>query len=238
MGMLNARILTVILFLFLVQQVAAHDAWLSPSDQGLKVLYGHGEKIDPYDPNKVKDAKAFDCIGNSLPVEVLKQKDSASLTFKSKPGVVTVIFDGGYGVKTTDGWKRMTKREATGKFDIVKAYKSKKYAKAMLTSCESYSRPAGLDFEIVPEQDPFSIKAGSSIPVKALLNGKPLEGAIFKIPGADKKETVTGDKDGKAKIPIKKAGLQTLVASFKRPLEDDPDADVLSLSSSLTFETK
>jgi nickel transport protein len=214
---------------------------MEPKDGGLVVLYGHGPKQDPYDPNKVKDVKAFDCKGHTVPVEVVKKKESASLTYKKKPGIVSLIFDNGYWLKTTDGYKQMTKREGKGKLTILQAIRSKKYAKALLTKCDSYAQPVGLTFEIIPEKDPFSVKPGASLPVKVLLDGKPLEGALFKIADAgnpDKKTEIKTDKNGKANIPLKKAGWQTLAASLKRPLKGDPDADILALSTSLAFRIK
>jgi len=230
----------VLLFLSL-QQAAAHDAWLQQTDGGVIVAYGHGAKLDPYDPQNVKNAAAFDCKGGIVPVEIEKQKAGASITFKGTPAMVTVLFDGGYGVKTTDGWKKITKREAQGKFSIVEALKSRKYAKILLTPCETFSKPVGLFFEIVPEKDPFAVKPGEALPIRLLLEGKPIEGAVIK-PGdkapAESKEAIKTDKDGKASVVIAKPGPQLIIASYKAPLKDDPDADVLSLSTSLTFESK
>lgn len=229
------------IFFFGFQQAFSHDTWLEPKENGLIVAYGHGDKRDAYDPEKVKEAKAFDCKGEAFPVEIGRQKEAALLSSKEKPTTVTVLFDGGYGVKTTDGWKKITKREAAGKFTIVEALKSRKYAKALLTPCEAFSKPVGLVFEIVPEKDPFAIKPGEQLPITVLLDGKPVEGAVIRAGEAghsESKDTLKSDKDGKASVLIEKPGPQLIFASHKAPLKDDPDADILSLGASLTFEAK
>lgn len=239
--MFKEFLLVLALVVFSFQQAIAHDAWLQQKTGQLILAYGHGAKLDAYDPQKVKEAEAVDCKGESVPVEIVKKKDGVSIASKGTAATVTVLFDGGYGVKTTDGWKKMTKRKAQGKFTIVQAFKSRKYAKALLTRCETFSKPLGLSFEIVPEKDPFAIKPGETLPIKVLLDGKPLAGATIKSGDADRskdKEKPKTDKDGKARVPIAKAGPQLIVAKYKTPLKGDPDADVLSLSTSLTFELK
>jgi nickel transport protein len=224
-----------------LQPAYAHDAWFIPKDTELVVAYGHGEKLDPYDPAKVKDPKGYDTKGQPVPVQTVSAKESVSISLKEKPAIVTALFDGGYGVKTNEGWQRLTKREAQGKYTIVEALKSQKYSKALLESCEMCTKHVGLVFEIVPEKDPFSVKPGETLPLRILLNGKALEGAVVKTSDtarSEAKDQLKSDKDGKASAVLGKPGLQLIVASYKTQLKDDPDADILSLGTSLTFETK
>jgi nickel transport protein len=238
-SMFRVFLLLFVLLLFSVQQASAHDAWFVQKDGGLTLAYGHGKKLDPYDPTKVKDAKGYDSKGQAVAVQIVNGKESVSIPLEDKPAIVTALFDGGYGVKTTDGWQKLTKREAQGKYSIVEALKSRKYSKALLRPCEVPAKPVGLDFEIVPDKDPFSVKPGDSLPLRVFLNGKPLEGAVIKTGdsghSASQSEIKT-DKEGKTSVVIAKPGLQLIVASHKIPLKDDPDADTLSLSSSLTFD--
>lgn len=235
--MFRTVMLIVLLILCVTPLACAHDAWFAPSGSGLVMAYGHGEKLDPYNPEKVKDVKALDCNGIAVPVEVARQKESASISWKGNPATVTAFFDGGYGVKTTEGWKKTTKREAQGKYSIIDALKSQKFTKALVGPCANFSKPLGLALEIVPEKDPLALKPGEALPLKVLLRGQPLEGAIIKA-GGTKDEKARTDKDGKASVVIDKPGLQLIVVSHKAPLQDDPDADTLALSSSLTFEAK
>jgi nickel transport protein len=237
--MLRKSCLAIALLILGVHQSGAHDAWLKQTDGKLIVAYGHGEKLEAYDPEKVKEAGAKDCKGASVAVEIEKLKDGVSIAAKGDPTTVTALFDGGYGIKTTDGWKKMTKREAQGKLTIVEALKSRKYAKTLLSPCEAFSKPVGLFFELIPEKDPHSLKPGDSLPLKVLLDGKPVEGAVVKTADAghaEARDMIKTDKEGKATVTISKRGFQLIGAGHKVPLKDDPDADVLSLSTNLTFE--
>jgi hypothetical protein len=54
----------------------------------------------------------------------------------------------------------------------------------------------------------------------------------------DKKDLLKTDKEGLANVTVEKAGLQLIKASHTVAAKDDPDADVLSLASTMTFEVK
>jgi nickel transport protein len=231
----------LVLLLSAVQYVLAHDVWIANRGDKLVVVYGHGGKFEPYDPQKVKDAKAFGCGAKAVAVEVGRQEDGVTIDSKEQPATVTAFFDSGCWVQTTDGWKNLGKRDAQGKFSVVEAQKSRKYAKALLTPCDGFSKPMGLAFEIVPEIDPFAVKTGERIPLKVLLDGKPVEGAVITTGDAGHSRSADlprSDKEGKASATITKPGFQLIVASFKTPITGDPDADVLSLSTALTFEVR
>ncbi len=236
------RVLFAVLLLFPTSQlVLAHDAWIVSRDGKLAVIYGHGARHDPYDPQKLKDPKGIDSKGAAVPVEIMKYKENASLVPEGNAAIVTVLLDNGYWVKTTDGWKNIPKREAQKKSTVLASLMSRKYAKTLLTRCKALAKPMGMVLEIVPEKDPFSVKPGGSLPVKVLLNGKPLEGVVMRTGDAghsSSKKQVKTDKDGKASVPIAKPGVQAIFTSYKTPLKDDPDADDITLSASLTFDLK
>jgi nickel transport protein len=240
-GEMLSKVIFTVLFLFSASQFAlAHDAWIAERDGALIVLYGHGHKLDPYDPASVKDAKGFGAKGESVAVEVLSAKDKASLAPKGTPAIVVALFDGGYGVKTADGWKKTTKREAKGKYDVVEALRSEKYTKAFLAPSEAWSKTVGHRLEIVPQKDPMTIRPGETLPIKVLLDGKPHEGVeVTAISGhdSDKKDPIKTDRQGMAKVPIGQSGPQMVKAGCKTPIKNDPDADVLYLSSTITFGT-
>ena len=84
------------------------------------------------------------------------------------------------------------------------------------------------------------MKPGEALPVKVLLDGKAFEGAEVRGTGVghDAKNVPKTDKDGIASVVIEKNGLQVINAAYKIPLKNDPDADVLSLSTNLVFGVK
>ncbi len=238
---MSKTIFLILAFLFLAaEQVFPHDAWIEPKADHLVIVYGHIGKLEGYDPAKVKQVRALDCKGAGVPLQTTKNKDSVTMSSKRAPAVATMLFDNGCWVSTTDGWKNLTKREAAGKFQVAEAMKSRKYAKTLLAPCGSFSKAVGLRFEIVPQKDPLGLKPGEALPVKVLLDGKAFEGAEVRGTGVghDAKNVPKTDKDGIASVVIEKNGLQVINAAYKIPLKNDPDADVLSLSTNLVFGVK
>lgn len=232
------KILILCALVFIISFDAfAHDVWIEKRGNEFVVLYGHKDKQDPYDPSKIKEVLAYDSQGNPLPVKVIKQKDGASLSIKKQPFVITLFFDNGYWVKTTDGFKNISKREAEAKgMQLVEpARYSLKYNKSLIQWAEICTKPLGMKFEIVPKKNPFSLKKGENLYITVLYEGKPLEGA--KIETWDHKELTKTDKNGMASVPVE-SGINVIVAKHFLPLKDNPNADVLSLSTTLTFEVK
>lgn len=239
--MFKRVLFAILLLLSTAQIVLAHELWIEKRNGKAVLIYGHGAKVDPYDPQKVKEAKAVDIKGSAVKVEILREKESASLALAEKPAIVTAFLDRGCWLKTTDGWKNVCKRKGQGKFSIVEAIKSRKYAKAVVDKSETFSKPMGMVFEIVPDKDPFTVKPGDTLPLQILFEGKPVDGAVVKagdVHHSDAKKELKSNTDGKTSVVIAKPGLQKIFASYRVPLKDDPDADILSLSTSLTFETK
>jgi uncharacterized GH25 family protein len=83
--------------------------------------------------------------------------------------------------------------------------------------------------------DPFVLKPGDQLPVKVLGSGKPLSG--IEVIGFDHAKRGTTDKEGIIKVPLTK-GINLVTVEYKEKIKDDPDADALSLTATLTFEVK
>jgi len=231
-------LLSVFLILVVGYTALAHDTWIEKKDGQILVLRGHNGETEAYDPSLVKEARALDAKGQAVETAITKNKENATLAAKSEPVVVAALYDSGYWLKTTEGWKKTTKREAKGKYNIVEALMSKQYCKNVLAPCAESTKPLGQRFEVVPQKDPTAVKVGEKLPIKVVLDGKPVEGAIILTGGghgSESKEPLKTDKDGMAQAPIAKAGMQMVKAEHKVPLKDDPDADVLHLASTVTF---
>jgi nickel transport protein len=237
------KVLITVLLMFLAGQTAsAHDTWIEKRNGELLVLRGHqGGTIDAYDPELVKEAKALDAKGQAVEMEIVKNNENATLSTKGNPAVVGALYYSGYWLKTTDGWKKATKREWHGKYAIVESSKGEQYLKSFLAPSAESSRSLGQRFEIVPQKDPTTLSPGDTLPIKIFLDGKPLEGAEVTTGGgheSDKKAPLKTDKDGIASITIARTGPQMVKAKHKIAIKDDPDADMLSLAATLTYETK
>ena len=65
----------------------------------------------------------------------------------------------------------------------------------------------------MPQSDPLAVKAGGTLKLKALVDGKPVAGAVLAL---DEPEVaLTSDADGVISVPIAKAGLQLLSARLQ-----------------------
>ena len=239
--MFKRILFTVLLLLPATQFALAHDTWIEQRNGELLVLRGHhGGTIEAYDTSKVKEPKALDAKGQAVEMEIVKTKENAALSTKGKPSIVGALYDSGYWLKTTDGWKKATKREGHGKYTIVESSKGEHYCKSFLAASAESSKPLGQRFEIVPQKDPATVRSGDTLPIKIFLDGKSLEGAVVATGGdhaSDQKGPLKTDKDGMASVTIERSGPQMVKASHKISIKDDPDADVFSLFSTITFDT-
>ncbi len=212
----------------------AHDAWIEKKGNNFVVVYGHGVETESYAPNKVKEVKAYDVNGNIVQAVIEKEGYPVIIKPKGNAALITLYFDNGFWSKTPDGWKNKPKKEQP---DAVESSHSVKYSKALTAWSDKLSKPLGMKMEIVPLKNPLSLKAADILPIKVFFDGKPMEGASVDIGGYHKEDMKT-DKNGMAEVKIQKAGSQIIAAGIKIPLKDNPDADILSISTNITFEVK
>jgi nickel transport protein len=230
----------VVMLLSAAHLALAHDTWIEKRNGEFLVLRGHGGQVEAYDPALVKEAKALDGKGQAVEMEIVKNKENAALSTKGDPVIVGALYDSGYWLKTTDGWKKATKREGKGKYDIVESIKSKQWCKTVLGATPESFKPLGQGFEVIPQKDPTAVRAGDKLPIKVVFDGKPVEGAVVGVGGgheSDKKDPLKTDKDGIASIAIEKPGPQLIKATYTVPIKDDLDADALHMASTMTFRS-
>jgi nickel transport protein len=232
-GITKLTILCLLATAILAASVAsAHDYWIEKKGNGYIVVYGHGEQRTEYEPSTVKKVTVFNADGK--PIEFRKEMQGKVLMVKpSGPAALILVdLDSGYWSKTIYGWKNLPRRKASR---VVEALRSYHYSKSIISWGEYIQKPvAGIKLDIVPQKNPFDSTAGEVLPLKVYFGGKPLAGAT--IEGNHDKVAVT-DKDGMAKVPIRK-GRQLLTVEHKEPINGDPDADFMSVTTTLTFEVK
>ena len=116
-------------------------------------------------------------------------------------------------------------------------------AKALLdvggAGTAGFDRPLGFTLELLPEKNPYALRPGDSLPVRLLLDGKPLSGALVHAllhgEAAAASAARTG-RDGRATLRLSKAGLWMIKSVEMGPAPAVADADWQSLWASLTFE--
>jgi nickel transport protein len=230
-------ILVLVVILLFTQSASAHHLWIEKEGDRFIVGWGHPPKIDSYEPSRVKEIRAFNKKGKEVTLERKDEKDKVCLSPKGDISMITLSFEGGNLVSTPDGKKRLTKREAQkAGLQVVDSFYSLQFAKSLFGYSHAITKPAGMKFEIVPLKNPLTLKAVEVLPVKVLFDGKPLEGVPIDI-GVHKEAGKTS-KDGIANIKITGQKMQVILAKYRIPDRDNPDADYLSYTTVLTFEVK
>jgi uncharacterized GH25 family protein len=103
---------------------------------------------------------------------------------------------------------------------------------------ETYKKKLGLRYEIVPEQNPYSLKTGDYLECKIYYEGKPAAFALVKVWSMINNTTflqnIYTEKDGSFKFPIGTKGAW-MVSSVKMIHAENKNADYHSLWASLVF---
>ncbi|MFA4911269.1 MAG: DUF4198 domain-containing protein [Desulfobacteria bacterium] len=227
----------MVIFLLLSQAASAHHPWIEKEGDRFMVAWGHPPKIDPYEPDRIKEIMAFDKKGKEITLKRTDEKDKVYLSAKGDVYMITLSFEGGFLVTTPEGKKRLTKREAqkTG-LQLIDSVYSSQYAKSLFGYSDAATKPVGMRFEIVPLKNPYVLNPEGLLPIKVFFDRKPVEGVIIEI--NNNKEIVKTNKDGIADIKISEKGMQSILAKKRIPAKDNADADYLSFTTVLTMELK
>lgn len=104
---------------------------------------------------------------------------------------------------------------------------------------DAVTRPLGLTLEIVPERSPYQQPRAADLPVRVLLRGEPLPGALLKLTDLDHDEqpfeTHLTDADGRARFALPARGAWLLNVVWTLPQPADADTEFATMFSSLSF---
>jgi len=191
----------------LISAAYSHDVWI---DRALLVHFGDvGERLDPITPAMLSNLVAFGVDGKPAAAKLLPIGEFGAVVLPEagEPAAVGVVWDAGYRVKKGEKWAKATAEEAkaaeTFRHSIF-------HSKTIFTWNARFAEPFGLPLELVPQSDPTAVKAGGTLKLTALVDGKPAAGVVLAL---DQPEvTLTSDAAGLITVPIAKAGLQLLSA--------------------------
>ncbi len=137
-------------------------------------------------------------------------------------------------------------RTRDGELDEDARYRYSKYVKTIFQAgkktTDSYKTVLGYAVEMVPQQNPYKLKKGSSLDILCLKDGKPLAGQIvttgYEAAGKMLGETsARTDKDGMLKVKLTGAGKW--YAKFISMVKiNDPKLNYESKWATLTFEIR
>ncbi len=108
---------------------------------------------------------------------------------------------------------------------------------------DTYRIALGHAAEIIPQNNPYSLKVGDTLEVLCLKEGKPIANQYL-LAGNDARGRATvrtstrANQSGIARIPLRTAGRWYVKFIHMTPLTDDPQLDYESKWASLTFEIR
>ncbi len=222
-------------FGFLAPSVAhAHDIVLVPKDNGLTVRYGHPKDWQPIDREKLIELQVLAPEGPG--VDRLGAVKRAGLDLQmaggiSRPSLVSARYDNGFWIEGAPGADGKPVWRNTGPFMTPTAKSvtlSVKFAKALSGTAAdpaTYGRTVGHLLELVPQKNPLAVKAGETLPVLVLFDGKPLADAgiensdLVRKLDEDKIPRYKTDGNGIAQVPLRAKGINTLAVDLQRTVD-------------------
>ena len=209
---------------------SAHDYWIEKKGDGYAAVYGHRDQRLEYDPASLKKVSVYNAAGKT--VDFKKEIQSRSIFIKPVGNACLILADleSGYWTKTIYGLKNLPKRKASRPIESYRAYH---FSKSIVSTGAAAIKPVeGLKLDIVPTRQPLEMKVGDTLQLKVLFDGKPYAGASME---GDHEKVGLTDRDGLVKVTLRK-GRQIYTIERRDPLKNDPDADFISFTTTLTFE--
>ena len=253
----------LLLLLLSVALCSAHDTWLSPSSysaapgESVSFALTSGTEFPKLDsaikPERVARA-GFRLAGAEEKLTEFKPAER-SLRFEqsfTREGVATVWLQlAAKDIELTDEDVAHYLEEIRASADVEQAWaaqKGKEKWKELYTKCaktfvsignstadESWQEPVGLTLEIIPLQNPTTIRAGATAKFKLLRNGEPLPNATVILHNAQPKPIYARTNvEGIATFEFANPGLAMLTSSQLRPPQQGKPWE--SEFTTITFE--
>ncbi len=245
--------------------LSAHDFWIEPSSYQVAVgtqvtvrfLVGEefrGKPL-PLDPSRVIVFARFGATSET-PVRGVAGSDTAGVVSLDDPGLHLIAYRSTSVFLELDAEKfesylrseglesiieergRRNERKAKGRELYSRCVKS--LLRAGMSGEETgFDRVLHFPVELVPELNPYRLRAGDELPVRILRQGKPLAGVlVVAYPHAEPTRSVQrrSDEKGRVRLPLAQAGPWLVKAVHMERVEHSEEADWESWWASLTFE--
>ena len=259
--------LCLMLVLFSVPFAAAHDYWIEPSSFQLKpedrVLFylrvGENFSGEPA-TFSIARVKRFHIDSATRRFEVLPlQRDPAGMARLMESGLQVVSFENmpTYLELPAERFNRylqaegleaiLEARHEAGASDQPGKEAYSRCAKSLLwvgggsTEGDSsrHNKPVGLTLELLPETNPYHMKAPAPLTVQLLYEGQPVSGALVMAlnqSAPNEVQRAQSGSDGRAEFNLRRSGLWLVKAVHMVPAAVQATEDWRSYWASLTFE--
>ncbi|MGB5919309.1 DUF4198 domain-containing protein [Arcobacter sp.] len=228
--------LTMTLLFVATTSMFAHQitAKKGPNNTYKAEFWAHGH-FQKFAPKQLKGATAYDINNQKIKTGIDYSKDTTLLTAK-KPSMIALTFDAGYWVEGEDGFKNI-KEPSKYKGIVYGSLKSIKYGKRYFDWSEKFLQPIGMKIEVIPLIDPLKIKAGETLPILVIKDGKAFANASIETSDYENLNIKTNEF-GIANVPVKNKGLQIIAAVYYGEQINDANVNGITLQSSISFEVK
>jgi uncharacterized GH25 family protein len=246
-------LVAVISSLMFGTQAQAHMFWLladrdAPKvGEAVRVEVGWGHQFprdEEIKAERLAFVKVMDSQGRELP---LKKISTAHYEFVPPAAGAYLVFaqvTPDFLSRTPEGFKLQSKKDLP---EAVFCFRFDMAAKTILTAeppGDGFNRSAKSPLEIIPLDNPATLKPGQTLPVKVMFQGSRLPGAEVKIIHAGSAPqnpvAMTGKTDalGETQAKLDKPGKWLLHVSHKTPYPVPEECDEHSYSSSLTVSVR
>jgi len=264
----STSLITALLVLAL--PALAHDYWLEPASffppvgESVNVHLHVGDhfKSEAERPFQKKPTVKFQLISakETLDLAAAGQEDKkpvAQVTAKTAGNYLIALERGPQTIKlAADKFNAYLKEEGleailemrrkAGEDKAEGRERYSRYIKSLLQAGEqrddTYKQVVGQRLEIVPQANPYKLKAGDELTVQVLFEGKPLKGAkLFAFQRAEDKistQTFTTSDAGQAAIKLDKPGVWLVRLVHMRRCTGDAEVDWESFWAAYTFSLK
>ena len=212
----------------------AHDLWVEREGAVHALTYGHqgsaheGVRRIDYRPETVREATCYAATGQPLKAE---RGGPYPVTLKGDCAATWFLASSGYWSKTPYGTKNLPRTEAG---TVLDSWLSVESVKRMDRWGDALARPLTDELELVPEGDPFVLKAGDKLRLRAYFRGQPVPRVSVAYFGKPRGVT---DRDGRINVRLGAPGIQLVEATLEQPLTDGK-ADRIINTTTLQFEIR
>jgi uncharacterized GH25 family protein len=263
--MKTLRVLLVVLFPALFPAIAAaHDFWIEPSTfrptvhstVAIRLRVGQDFLGDPVPRRPSPQLIHFEAtdVKGTTPLIGVEGEDPAGIAEVERDGMTLVVYNStpSYVELPDDKLAQYLRDEGLEK--VLELRNRPPYAgqpwreiysrcvKALLWTgrgpSEVYKKTVGMPLELIPEHNPYALKAGGTLPVKLLYRGKPLPGAlVVAIPKLDptRRIALRSDAKGQVRFKLPAGGDWLIKAVHLVPAQPGGKAQWESFWASLTF---
>jgi uncharacterized GH25 family protein len=234
----------------------AHYPWMNLSTYSantgsniqINIGWGHNYPLGSFMKHEdLEYAMLKNAEGEDVPLNPKNEIELETAEGLSSPGtyIATANRKPGFYTRTTDGAKRQSKE---GLDNVLACWYSESNMKSILIVGDEPGKisteAVGQSMEIIPQENPASLRAGDYLPVKVLLKGEPYSGKIYATYMGFSTEsdvfayTANTNQEGMGKIRILQPGIWMIKVEHQEPYPDQAVCDTATYRNIMTLEIK